>query len=142
MLTKEQLLAKGKEAARRFTLVDLPTGGTVRVQSLTRLEQREWKKSWRKRNGELDRTKFDFSDDVLLAKSIVDDAGNQVFTPTDAFDGCFDGWDSGDINALLKAVSKLSNLEESADEGVDDAVKNLDATAGNDSSGGKSQDTD
>lgn len=131
MLTKAELLAKTE---RRFVEVPLPSGGDVRVRSLKRAEHRAWRKSFQKKNGDLDVDKFEYSDDVLIAMSLVDDKGAELFSIKDALGGCFDDLDDADVNAIRGAVTKLNNMNALNRNEIEAAVKNSEATPGNDSS--------
>lgn len=132
-LSKKELLAKSGDA-RRFEDVAIPSGGTVRMRSLKRSEQRAWRQSWITK-GEVNHKRLAFSDDALLAMCLVDESGEPLFTTQEAFDGCFDGLDAADANAMLRVATALSGLGGDDPKKVDDAIKNSDATPGKDSSG-------
>jgi len=128
-LSKAQLKAKATTGERRFQIVPLPSGGDVRIQSLTRAEQRKCRKACQKKNGETDPAKQVFYDDILIALSAVEDSGAAIFTIQDALAGCFDNFELADTNALLKAVVSLNGMnDETGARDVDDAGKNSDET--------------
>lgn len=134
MLTKEQLRNKCLPTGRRYKDVDLIDGSKVRLQSLTRSEQREWRKSTNKKDGSPDPKKIDFSNDILLAMAIVDAEGKPVFTIGDALSGMFDHWDTRDTTILVDAVVDHCGLVADSKE-IEDTLKNSEETPGKDSSG-------
>lgn len=139
-LNREQLKAKAASTERQFDIVSLPTGGDVKIQSLTRSEQRKWRKACQKKNGEADPAKQNYFDDVLLSMTVVADNGEAVFTVTDAFSGCWDDFLVVDTNALIRGVTKLNGIgEETTSSDVDNAVKNSDETPENGTTGGSAK---
>lgn len=116
-------------AKRRYSTVTLTDGTVVRLRSLTRSEQRQWKTHTK------DVAAEQFSDDVLLALCIVDDDGNQVISCEDALTGFFDVWDMADCQALLRGCYELLFVQPITKSAVEDALKNSKATTGNGSSG-------
>ena len=134
MLTKEQLRNKCVATGRRYRVVELLDGSEVRIQSLTRAEQREWRKSTQKKDGTTDVRKVEYSNDALLAMSIVDEQGGAVFTLGDALSGMFDLWDVRDTTLLVDAIVDHCGLIADAKE-IDAALKNSEETPGKDSSG-------
>jgi hypothetical protein len=132
MLTRDQL--RQRSEPRRYRTVTLADGGEVRLRSLTRSEQREWRRATQTKSGELDPKKREYSNDVLLAYVIVDENGNPVFTVHDALQGVFDDWDAGDCTLLVDAAVDHCRLVVDKVE-VDDAIKNSGETPGNGSSG-------
>jgi len=137
-LNRAQFEAKSAKSIRRFDVVALPTGGEARVQSLTRSEQRKWRKSCQKKNGEADPAKQAYFDDVLLSMTVVDDDGAAVFTTNEALAGCWDAFDMADTNAMLRAATKINNMGDEPEP--EQAVKNSDETPGNGTAGGSADD--
>ncbi len=143
MLSRDELRSKSEQTVRRYKDVTLPSGGDVRIRSITRSEHRNWRKSWRKKGGEIDLQKLDFSDDMMLAMCLVDEDGKQMFTRSEALDGVFDNFDSGDTNVMVAAVNRHTNMDGETDQNsVDDAVKNSQETPSNDSSGDCAEDSE
>lgn len=141
MLTKEQLRAKCVNTDRRHYEVPLLDGSTVRLQSLTRGEQREWRKATQKKDGSIDPKKHEYSNDVLLSMVIVDGDGKTVFTVGDALSGMFDLWDTRDTTILTEAAVDHCGLVVDSKE-TEAAIKNSEETPGKDSSGVSVQDTE
>ena len=141
MLNREQLRSKGLNMARRFRLVTLIDGSQVRIQSLNRAEQREWRNAVKRKDGTPDPKKLEYSNDILLAMCVVDEEGKQVFTLGDALSGMFDYWDTQDTTVLLDATVDHCGLVADAKE-IEARVKNSEATPGNDSSGVAATDTE
>lgn len=114
---------------RRYSTVTLSDGTVVRLRSLTRSEQRQWKAHTK------DVAAEQFSDDVLLSLCIVDDDGNQVISCEDALTGFFDAWDMADCQALLRGCFDLLYVQPITKESLDASLKNSKPTPGNVSSG-------
>tara|TARA_Y100000310_G_scaffold246825_1_gene252224 strand:- start:2068 stop:2499 length:432 start_codon:yes stop_codon:yes gene_type:complete len=141
MLSKDELRNKAGANSRRYRIVPLPTGGEIRIRSITRGEQRRWRKTWRKKDGDIDRDKVEFMDDLMLAMCVVDGAGDLVFTQKEALDGIFDDFDGGDTNVMVAAVNRHNSMDgELHGTAIDDAVKNSGETPGNGSSGDSADD--
>lgn len=138
VLTKEQIRNRGVEPARKFANVSLSDGSVIRLRSLTRAEQREWYRATKKKDGTVDKAKIEYSDDVLLALSIVDDNDQPTFTITEALNGIFDFWATNDTKQLVEVAAELSGLIVDQAE-IDAALKNSAATPGNGSCGVSSQ---
>ena len=143
MLSKAELRSKSEQNVRRYKDVTLPSGGDVRIRSITRSEHRNWRKSWRKKGGDIDFVKLDFSDDMMLALCLVDEDGQQVFTRAEALDGVFDNFDSGDTNVMIAAVNRHTNMDGEPDkDSIEDAVKNSSETPSSVSSGDSAEDSE
>jgi hypothetical protein len=104
-VTRNQLLARS--ATKRYRAVKLLDGLVVRVQSLTAKEDREWRKSWLNKNGDVDPAKWAMRDDTLIAVALVGDDGKPMFTIQDAIKGVFDEWDAADKRLLAQNASDL-----------------------------------
>jgi hypothetical protein len=141
MLTKEQLRNKCLPMGRRYKLVTISDGSQVRIQSLTRAEQRELRKATQKKDGSPDPKKSEYSNDVLLAMAIVDGDDKTVFTIGDALSGMFDHWDTTDTTILVDAAIDHCGFIADSKE-IDDTLKNSDQTPGNDSSGVSAKDSE
>jgi len=137
MLTKEEIRARGVKVSRRYCIVTLADGSDIRLQSLTRTEQREWRQATQKKDGTIEPKKHEYSNDVLLAMCIVDETGATVYTVQEALNGIFDLWDTNDAIKLAEvAAAHIGLYVERKD--VEAALKNSGATPGNGSSGGSS----
>jgi hypothetical protein len=135
MLNREKLKKRCIASERRWDFVTLHDGEQVKLRSITQRELREWRQSWKKKDGTVDARKFAYSDEALLALCIVDEEDKPVFTLDDAFKGIFDDWDTQDTGLLIEAASKLCRLtRDSVDEDVESAIKNSQETPGNSSS--------
>jgi hypothetical protein len=137
MLSKEQLRSRGVSDGRRYCLATLADGSEVRLQSLTRSEQRDWRQSTQKKDGSLDPKKQEYSNDVLIAMCIVDDSGSTVYTIEEAINGIFDLWDTADTTLITEVAAAHCRLYVERRE-VEAALKNSGATRGSGSSGGSS----
>lgn len=116
-LNRDQL--RQRQTPRNYQSVLLGDGSEVRVRSLTRMEQRAWRMATAGKDGEQDPKKAEFSNDVLLAMCIVDDDGNTAFTADEALRGCFDAWDSGDTQAILRAALDVCGIVRRAPEAAE-----------------------
>lgn len=134
MLTKAELRTKCTQTGRRYRLVTLSDESQVRIQSLTRAEQRAWRKATQKKDGTIDPKTIEYSNDVLMAMVIVDESGALAFTISDALNGMFDQLDTADTTLLVDAAVDHCGLVVDAKE-LDDAKKNSEGTPGNSSSG-------
>lgn len=136
-LTKEQIRARGLSVKRRYCVVPLSDGSDIRLQSLTRTEQREWRQATTKKDGSIDPKKHEYSNDVLLAMCIVDGTGATVYTVDEALNGIFDLWDTADTTKLAEvAAAHVGVYVERKD--LEAALKNSGTTPGNGSSGDSS----
>ena len=134
MLNRAELRNRSIKTERRYKEVRLSDGAVVRLQSMTRSEQRTWRKSTQKKDGSIDPKRIDYSNDILLVMTIVDEKGEPAFTLGDAFGGMFDDWDTADTSILIDAAVDHCGLLVETKE-TEDAIKNSDETPGNDSSG-------
>lgn len=141
MLTKAELRTKCTQTKRRYRLVKLSDETEVRIQSLTRAEQRAWRKATQKKDGSIDPKTIEYSNDVLMAMVIVDEAGALAFTISDALNGMFDLMDTADTTLLVDAAVDHCGLVADAKE-VDDTKKNSEPTLGNGSSGPNANDSE
>lgn len=76
VLSREGLLQKTK---RRYTEVNLPSGGVARLQSLTELERSEYNSSLLDKKGDLDREKLTYGTMMLLCRMLVDNDNKRMF---------------------------------------------------------------
>lgn len=76
VLSREGLLQKTK---RRYVEVQLPSGGTARLQSLNELERAEYNSSLLDKKGELDRDKLTYGTMMLLCRMLVDQDNKRMF---------------------------------------------------------------
>lgn len=76
VLSREGLLQKTK---RRYIDVELPSGGTARLQSLSELERSEYNSSLLDKKGEIDKTKLTFGTMLLLCRMLVDSDDKRLF---------------------------------------------------------------
>lgn len=114
--------------------VPLLDGSTVRIQSLTRGEQREIRSAVKKKDGSVDPKLNEFSNDLLLVRCIVDDNNDRVYTDGDALGGMFDLWDTRDTAVLIDAAIEHTGILLDMKE-VEARLKNSDSTPGTGSSG-------
>lgn len=75
-LDRSALLGKRE---RRYREVELPSGGKVRLQSLTELERSEYNSELLDKKGEVDRKKLTFGTALLLVRMLVDENGKRLF---------------------------------------------------------------
>lgn len=134
-LTRDEFL---KKTERRFLTVELPSGGEMRLRSLKRSEIRQWRRSWINSKGNVDARKLEYSDDCLLAMTLVDADGNPLFTVKEAQDGVFDDLDGADSAMLIDETIELNKLGRRQEQKAEAALKNSEETRGNDSSGDSS----
>lgn len=126
LLTRADFL---KPAARRYCEVRLPTGPTVRLQSLTAGEMRSLRQSLSNSKGELIKKRGDRLQELLLAWTVVDDAGQRLFSEEDALGSDFDGLDGADSAVLYRKAREFTGFGADADyAAVEDAVKNSEST--------------
>lgn len=114
-LSRETLLLSTK---RRYITVETPLG-PARLQSLTHGEWRavqnlvltaeEGDRRWAS---------------MLLAKSLVDDAGDRLFSDQDARDGALDDSDSQVVSILAAAAESLNGVPDQSRREIETAVKN------------------
>jgi hypothetical protein len=76
LLDRSGLLSK---KGRRYRDVELPSGGTARLQSLTELERSEYNSELLDKKGEVDRKKLTFGTAMLLVRMLVDEEGKRLF---------------------------------------------------------------
>jgi len=76
LLNRELLLGK---TARRYVEAELPSGGKVKLQSLTELERSEYNAGLLDKKGELDKQKLTYGTAMLLVRMLVDDEGKRLF---------------------------------------------------------------
>ena len=76
VLSRDGLLQKTK---RRYTEVNLPSGGVARLQSLTELERSEYNSSLLDKKGDLDREKLTYGTMMLLCRMLVDNDNKRMF---------------------------------------------------------------
>lgn len=113
-LTKEQILTADDLPTRE---VEVPEwGGTVRVRTLTGAQRDEYDQAFRdKRKG----NSLDLRGlrSLLVAMSVVDDAGNQMFTRADV--DALQGKNTAAIERVFAAAQELSLIgqaQESAEK--------------------------
>jgi hypothetical protein len=115
--TASELIA-GLKGKTRYATATLPGCGlTVRYQSMTALRQGYYRAATVNKNGDTDQTRVADSDARLLAETLVDEAGNRLFTDREAFEVCqFDG---ADVAWLARKVRKHCGLVDEGDAGPD-----------------------
>ena len=109
---------------RRFSEVELPLLGKVRLRSLTSGEIRALRASMKDKDGEVNDKRFAMFDDLLIALCVVDAEGNQEFSEYDAINGALE-MDAGARGQLMEAIRNHTGV--GAPEGwqpVIDAAKN------------------
>ena len=117
--------------SRGFELNGLQLNGKQPTAS----EMRRWRKSYRKKNGDIDIAKADHSDEALLAIVLKDDEGNSLFTFDEIYDGILDECNGAALNRLALEVAIFCGLGD-GNEVKDTALaaKNLPETTENESS--------
>lgn len=126
LLTRSDLL---KPAAKRYRMVQLPTGGQVRIQSLTAGEARALRQSLINKKGELIKARGDRLQELLICHCVVDENGQRVFSEDDAMSSDFDGLDQANAAVLYQACRNFSGFGADADfAAIEDAIKNSDST--------------
>jgi len=76
LLSRDSFLQKTK---RRYIDVELPSGGTARLQSLTELERSEYNSGLLDKKGEIDKEKLTLGTVMLVCKMLVDSENNRMF---------------------------------------------------------------
>lgn len=76
VLSREGLLQK---TGRRYIEVELPSGGTARLQSLTELERSEYNASLLDKKGDIDKSKLTYGTMLLLCRMLVDSDNKRMF---------------------------------------------------------------
>lgn len=102
-LNRESFL---RSCGRRYDVVSIPGLGDLRLQSLTQAEMRAIRGSLRTKEGEVDKERFERLDQILVAATVVDDDGVQLFTDDDAMGMTFDSIDGGPWAVLTAAVKR------------------------------------
>lgn len=142
MLSKEQLRNKCVNTTRRYDVVTFADGSQARIRSLMRNEQRQWRKATKNKDGSEDPEKIEYSNDVLCAMVLVDEAGETVFTVEEALRGMFDLWDTKDSTILVDAAVKHCGLViDDTKKEIEGRIKNSDGTPGNGSSSASAGDS-
>lgn len=122
---KARLFAANKT---RYTTIDVPVLGPVRLRSLTTREMRELRDSFVDEKGKPTK-RLDYVNELLVASCIVDDDGNRVVSDEDATGGVFDDVDGGAFATLIQAARKHTNYAADPDwKAIEDAAKNSAAT--------------
>lgn len=136
MLTKEQLRNKCVVTDRRYDVAKFPDGTEALHQSMTRSEQRQWRKATKKKDGSEDPEKIEYSNDVLCAMTVVDPVTLElVFTVDEALRGMFDLWDTRDTTILVDSIVKHCGLViGDTSKAIEARIKNSEETPGNGSS--------
>ena len=122
LLGRDELLSKTN--SRRYKVVSLDVG-EVRIQSLTNQEMRQLRISMLDRKGELNRSRSDRLQELLVSRCAVSSDGVPLFTESEAINGAFDNIDGGVVTALFSACKQHTGF--AADEDftlIEDAVKN------------------
>jgi hypothetical protein len=121
-INREQMLAV---CQRRYTTVDVPCLGELRIQSLTAGEMRAIRASLRTKAHELDKERFDKLDALVVAAAWVDDNGNLCVSDDDVMRGFFDRIDGGPWAVITAAVKRHTGWDCGEDwQSVKAAAKN------------------
>ena len=122
ILTRNELLSANK---RRYAVVSIPTGGECRLQSLTAGEMRTFRSSLTDAAGEMRADRAERLQELLIAKTLVDENCNREFSDDDALCGVFDDLDGAVLAAIYRAARLHSGFAADADFAeVEAAVKN------------------
>lgn len=124
-VTRDMLL---RPHPRRFTVVDVPGWGRVRIRSLTELERSRFEASIRDKNGQVSNTKLVDLKCRLIVLCVVDGDGNQILTNADI--DVLRNQDARVTNALVDAIQGHCGI---TSDDIEDMEKNLGATAAGDS---------
>lgn len=120
MLSREEFL---KKKSRRFSVVALPSGGEVRLQSLNDMEQSKYETSFNfAKNGKSD---FHAAKRRLLIRCMVDAEGRRIFADHEE-DELID-MDGRDMAILYREAKKLTGLDS---DDADTAIKNSETPQG------------
>lgn len=113
---------------RRYTTVDVPVLGPVRLRSMTTREMRELRDSFVDEKGKPTK-RIDYVNELLVANCIVDDSNERVVSDEEATGGIFDDVDGGAFATLIQAARKHTNYAADPDwKAIEDAAKNSGAT--------------
>lgn len=121
-----------KGGVRRFKSVKLPTGGEVKIRSLSTSEMRAFRASFTDRKGETITERLQRLQELLIAQCVCDDAGARELTDAEALNGAFDDVDGADSACLFHACKHWTGFGVDDDfSAIEDARKNSEATTGN-----------
>ena len=110
---------------RRYDTTTVPIIGAVRIRSLTAGEVRAWREAVTGEGGK----DLQYANELLVAASVVDDAGDRLFSDDDARSAVFGDMDGAAFAVLAKAVRKHTNSEADPDwKAIETAAKNSEAT--------------
>lgn len=98
ILSREGILAKRE---RRYRDIVLPSGGQVRIQSLTELERSEYNMMLLDKKGNLDRKMLNKANRLLVVKTLVDENNSRIFM--DHEEELLADMDSMDMEAIADA---------------------------------------
>lgn len=126
-LTKEAILAANDLQTR---VVDVPEwGGEVILKTLSGMERNAFENSLYRINGERATPNMANMSAKLLARVIVDEQGNRIFTDGDIM--ALGGKSAAVLSRLFEIASEMNGLGEDA---IDDAEGNSEAGQAGDSS--------
>lgn len=126
LLTRAELL---KPAGRRYRVVPLPTGGQVRIQSLTSGEARALRQFLLNPKGELIKVRGDRLAELLICACLVDENGQRLFSQDDAMSADFDAFDNAVSSVLYQFCRNWTGFAADPDfAAIEDAVKNSEST--------------
>lgn len=111
MALDRQTLDAVKADERQYDTETLPDGSVLRGRTLLRGELRRQRLFLRNKKGELDDAKWEYADDIMLSYRLIDDAGNVLITPEEAFKGYFDSWSQDYVVAAVKLLRRLVTAE-------------------------------
>ena len=97
--------------AKQYETVDISTG-KVKIRRLTRGDMRTWRKSHNDDDGKVNDEKLEYSDDVLIALSLMNGNGTLKHTVSEAMDGCFDDMTHEDGRILISRIIDLNRIGE------------------------------
>ncbi len=126
LMTRTEFL---RPAERRYRVVKLPTGGEVRLQSLTAGEMRQLKQSLINPDGKLNKKRGDRLQYLLLSWAIVDENGGRLFSEEDALSSDFDNIDGAIVSMIYDQAKNWTGFLSDGDfSAIEDAVKNSEST--------------
>lgn len=110
-LNREQFLAKFK-AGKKPELFKLPDGSEVLMLPISAKLYREYQSSLRNEKGERLEERRVYGDELLVARCLVDEAGNRMFSDEDILGGIFDELKMLPVGDLVRETYKMLGLAE------------------------------
>ncbi len=125
LLTREDVIAKSK---RKYTTITLPSGGEVRIRSLTERERSEYEASMLNRKGQISSKGLRESRRRLIAMCMVGADDNTLFNTNGDLE-MLSEMNAADADAVYSAARVCSGFDK--DEDVEELAKNSSGTHDN-----------